>query len=97
MTLDKFVRIFVRSLKCIDIIKIDVEGAELEVLKGGYQTFQKLKPRYLLIENHLFKNSAIEEQVKSYVGKLNLDYKFQSSYYISGEVSHTFFERRNPS
>lgn len=46
--------------KKIDIIKIDVEGAELHVLKGGEQLLSnpQLRPRALLIElNH--KNQAV--------------------------------------
>ncbi len=35
---------------CVDLIKIDVEGCEREVLKGGMETLRKHKPK-IVIEN----------------------------------------------
>lgn len=46
----------------IDLLVIDVEGAEAEVLKGF--TFQKYQPKYLLIEIH---NNTLKEQVEALV------------------------------
>ncbi len=40
------------SLKKCDLIKIDVEGHELRVLKGGRQTLRKLRPT-LFVENDI--------------------------------------------
>lgn len=37
----------------IFLLKIDVEGAELNVLKGAEQTFRKKKIHYVQLENHL--------------------------------------------
>jgi len=47
ITLDTFVE--QTSINSIDAIKIDVEGAENMVLKGGFKTLQKYKP-LLLVE-----------------------------------------------
>jgi FkbM family methyltransferase len=38
------------NLQAADIVKIDVEGHELEVLEGAKETFKKHKPSYLQIE-----------------------------------------------
>lgn len=71
----------------IDIIKIDVEGAELEVLKGGNNLLQKFKPD-LLIENHTFIIPNIYEQCRDYL--LPLGYKeILTTQYHS--VSHSFY------
>lgn len=47
ITLDEMLK----NEKQIKLIKIDIEGAELSALKGGSETFSKVK--FLLIENHL--------------------------------------------
>lgn len=44
-----------RELNCIDLLKIDVEGAELKVLRGAHDTLRKSK--YLLIEISFNRNT----------------------------------------
>jgi FkbM family methyltransferase len=41
------------TLKSFDLIKLDVQGAELDVLKGGKKYIAKTKPRYLLLETSI--------------------------------------------
>lgn len=48
-TLDAFVKS--QNLERLDFIKIDVEGHELEVLKGGLETFKNLKPSLMIEVN----------------------------------------------
>jgi FkbM family methyltransferase len=38
------------NLDSFDLIKIDVQGAELDVLKGGEKYIKQTKPKYLLLE-----------------------------------------------
>jgi hypothetical protein len=38
------------NLDSFDLIKIDVQGAELDVLKGGERYIKQTKPKYLLLE-----------------------------------------------
>lgn len=54
------------GLPVVDWIKVDVEGMELEVLKGAERTIQKTKPN-LLVELHHFKDPEIEPKVVRYV------------------------------
>ncbi len=67
----------------IDIVKIDVEGHELEVLEGGFETIKRCKPVFLQIEinkgniSHkldLIKNKYLGGNYHSY--KLGVDYLF---------------------
>jgi len=46
----------------LDWVKIDVEGAEVHVLRGGIEAIKRLRPK-ILVENHLFKDAAMEERV----------------------------------
>lgn len=41
------------NLKSFDLIKLDVQGAELDVLKGGEKYLERTKPTYLLLETAL--------------------------------------------
>lgn len=62
-----------QQLDRIDWIKLDVEGAEVEVLKGALCTITKYCPK-LLVENHLFKDAEIQDKVMRLVSSLGLGY-----------------------
>lgn len=49
-TLDKFV--WKENIKEVNILKIDTEGNDARVLLGAVQTLTRLKPEYLIFENH---------------------------------------------
>ena len=50
ITLDSFV--FKNNIEYIDFIKLDVEGAELDVLKGAKETIKKFKPKLAISVYH---------------------------------------------
>lgn len=50
----------------VTYIKLDVEGAELEVLKGAEHTLKKFRPQ-VLIENHTFIIPDIDKQCRSFL------------------------------
>ena len=62
----------------IKIIKIDVEGAELKVIKGGAETLKKHKP-ILLFEccSHIFDNNDTPDEL--YAILTDMDYKIYST------------------
>ena len=55
-----------REISRVDWVKVDVEGAELEVLRGGVNTIRKFTPR-ILVENHLFKRPNVGLEVKQLI------------------------------
>ena len=70
----------------VDFLKIDTEGAELEVLKGGIETIKKYKPK-LLLELHLFKDRNMSKKLEDFLGPLG--YKWMIKPYTP-HVSHMF-------
>jgi FkbM family methyltransferase len=75
----------------VDWIKIDVEGAEVEVLRGAENTIRQHRPR-MIIENHLFMDPNIGCQVREFISSLCLGYHCETVPWHS--VSHSFFEVR---
>lgn len=71
-TIDSFTKTLLESNKIVslDWIKIDVEGAEDHVIRGGLDTIKKYKPN-LIIECHTFMNNKenianeIKEQISA--------------------------------
>ena len=72
----------------LDWIKIDVEGAEVEVLKGAVETLKRLRPR-LVVESHLFKNPLMEDEVAAVLEPLG--YKAEERLPHMHVVSHTLW------
>lgn len=80
------------GIEKIDWIKIDVEGAELEVLKGAEMILKAEHPK-ILVENHEFQVKGIENQVRDYLVGLGVGYVCDGPYQHCA-VSHSFFEVR---
>ena len=57
----------------IDFIKMDIEGAELEALKGSEQVLRQFKPKLAITVYHDFKDFW---QIPQYLDGLGLGYKF---------------------
>ena len=76
-----------------DLLKIDVEGFELNVLDGAIKTIKKYHPK-IIIETH---SRALEKQTKEFLSKLNykLKHEGRSVYNANKEfdkVTNLFFE-----
>jgi FkbM family methyltransferase len=72
-----------------DLIKLDVQGAELDILKGGKKYFKQTRPRYLLLEtsvqqyNH---GAPLAGSVISYLDK--------KGYYLR-DIIDNIYDRNN--
>ncbi len=64
----------------LDWIKIDVEGVELEVLRGGRETILKSRPK-VLVEHHLFRRRTLLEEVGQFFSELG-------GYELAGTIPH---------
>jgi FkbM family methyltransferase len=76
----------------VDWMKLDVEGAELEVLKGAEKCLRMYRPR-ILVENHEQHVPGVSQAVHDYLVGLGLGYVGDGPYQY-GVVSHSFFEAR---
>jgi hypothetical protein len=59
-----------KNLEKIDFIKIDVEGYEIEVLKGGIESIKKFRPILgISLHNQLFEKEIrkiFEKEIENY-------------------------------
>ena len=74
----------------VDFIKLDVEGAEYEALKGAYSTIHQNRPT-VLVENHLFHDGNMEQKILSLLLSEWKDLGYMARVVPYGHVSHTLF------
>lgn len=72
------------NLPKLDFIKIDCEGYELEVLKGGIETIKKFKPKMLIEINDMTLERAGITRQAIYDFLKGLNYKFKNIYPQNG-------------
>ena len=79
----------------IDFLKLDVEGQELEALKGARQTITKYHPK-ILVENHLTYNHNMINDAAELIMKMVDGYQMIVFDCIpSGDTVYTYFEKSN--
>jgi hypothetical protein len=91
-TLDKFVD--ENEIKKINYLKIDVEGYELNVLKGGINTLNKILPEIIQLELNpdcLKRNGIKEGEIRQFIEKngyiyFSLDDKKNKLKYLSKDA-----------
>lgn len=67
-TLDRFVER--GGTKSVDVIKIDVEGFEMHVLRGGARTLERLRPAVVLEMNHWCLNAFQRTSIPDFLDTL---------------------------
>ena len=86
-TLDNLMKTDI-SVDRLDWYKIDVEGAELEVLKGSVETLTRFHPK-VIIESHLFKNKDLTKLCTDFLK--DLGYKLNQSGLMGRNTEHLYF------
>ncbi len=79
-TLDKFVK---ENNLNVGLIKVDIEGAEQDFLKGALNTIKTQKPTLLLSIYHSMDDYL---SIKPFIESLNLGYRFRVYHPDDGKV-----------
>ena len=74
------------EIERIDFIKLDIEGAELDTLKGSVETIRKHKPRLAICVYH--KNSDFWE-IPKFLKELDLNYEFYLDHFVTTPLYET--------
>ncbi len=77
----------------VDMIKIDTEGAELDILMGAEQTLMRCRPRGILLENHVHLDPDCEKKCTEFLE--SLDYR-QVETLPHHSISHSFYRPVTP-
>lgn len=70
-----------------DWMKLDVEGAEVEVLRGGEALIRELQPT-ILVENHLFKRATLGDEVRELLAGFGYNHVCTHPYH---SISHSVY------
>ena len=77
-----------RNIPKIDFIKMDIEGAEMNALKGAIQTIKTFRPKLAIAIYHQIEDFA---NVVNFIAELNLGYEFHLGHYtISAQETILF-------
>lgn len=68
-------------------LKLDVEGAEVQVLQSGARMISELRPK-VLVENHNFKRASLEQEVRTLMLSFGYDEVSTVPYH---SVSHSLY------
>jgi FkbM family methyltransferase len=63
------------SIKKLDFIKMDIEGAEIEALEGCVQTIETLQPNLAIASYHIVDGEPTYFKVEDFLKKWNYPYK----------------------
>jgi len=89
ISVDDFVK--QRALKRVDFVKMDVEGAELKVLKGAEKTIRRFRPKLAIALYHRIDDFIT---IPRYVKSLALDYEFHLDHFTIHEEETVLFASR---
>ncbi len=81
-SLDDFVE--ENKIKKIDFIKMDVEGAELNILKGAKKMLSNFKPNLSIATYHLVEGELTYKSVEEFFKEMN--YPFKTVFFKDGEI-----------
>lgn len=88
VSIDDFVRL--HNVSKIDFIKLDIEGAELGVLKGAINTIKKFRPKLAIA---LYHRPADFFEIPDYLLKLDLGYKLYLGHFTPNIAETILFAK----
>lgn len=73
------------NLKKIDFIKMNIEGAEINALKGMQKTLKIYSPKLLIMADHYFNNEVTEAKVIQILKELHYNVKVGRNHMVYAE------------
>ncbi|MCK0180180.1 FkbM family methyltransferase [Flavobacteriaceae bacterium S0862] len=81
-SIDKFM--IDKKINRLNFIKMDIEGAEIEALKGTIETIKKYKPNFAIASYHIVNGKPTYIGVEKFFKEI--DYPFKTEFYDDGEI-----------
>lgn len=80
------------DLNRINWMKLDVEGAEVEIIKGADRLVNKFRPK-IMVENHIFKRPYVCDELRSILHPMEYTEVCRIPYLRTGwpEISHSLW------
>lgn len=72
------------NIKKLDFIKMDIEGAEVEAIRGAKDTIKSLKPNFAIASYHLVNNEYTYKSLELIFREF--DYPFKTIFFEDGEI-----------
>ncbi len=82
ITIDDFVHS--RNIEKLDFVKMDIEGAEIEALKGAVNSLAKFRPHLAIASYHFVEGEYTYKALETFFKKIN--YPFKTVFYEDGEI-----------
>ncbi|MGP8217171.1 MAG: FkbM family methyltransferase [Bacteroidia bacterium] len=76
------------QIKKVDFIKMDIEGAEIEALKGGEKTIRKYKPKLAI---SLYHSEQDFKRIPEFIKNLDMGYRFYFNHYTMFSAESVLF------
>ena len=73
------------KLERLDFIKMNIEGSELEAIKGAKKTVEKFKPSFAISTDHEVNDELTYIKIEKFFKNLNY-YKVETVFYNDGNI-----------
>ena len=73
-----------KKINRLNFVKMDIEGAEIEALKGSINTIEKYRPDFAIASYHIINNKPTYIGVESFFNKIGYPYK--TEFFDDGEI-----------
>jgi FkbM family methyltransferase len=90
-TIDELVKC--QCLSSVDLIKMDIEGAELKALKGAEQTIRRFRPKLAISAYHKHEDMVV---IPNYLTSLDIGYDFYLDHFTIYEGETVLFALPKP-
>lgn len=81
-SIDNFV--YNEKIEKLDFIKMDIEGAEIEAVKGSMKTIREFKPNFAIASYHIINDKPTYIELEDFFKKI--DYPCMTKFFDNGEI-----------